>query len=64
MWIARDKDGGLYCYENKPWRQEIDKIWLDSPIYQDYKYDGSGCVEQLDTNLYPDLKWENEPIEV
>lgn len=64
MWIARDRDGGLFSYENKPWRQKVDKMWLDSPIYMDYKYPGTGCLELLDNETYPQLKWEDEPIEV
>ena len=64
VWVARDWDGGLFSYKEKPWRQEVDRMWLDSPIYQDYKYDGIGCLGQLDNKLYPDLKWEDEPIEV
>ena len=64
MWIARDKDGCLYFYEEKPWRQEIDKMWIDFPIYLDYKLDDIGCITQLDSDLYPELTWDNEPIEM
>lgn len=64
MWIARDRDGSLFSYENKPWRQEVDKMWLDSSIYMDYKYPSTGCLELLDNESYPQLKWEDEPIEV
>lgn len=32
MWVARDKDKCLYSYEEKPWRQEVDKMWIDFPI--------------------------------
>ena len=55
MWIARDKDGCLYSYEEKPWRQEVDKMWIDFPIYLDYKLDGIGCITQLDSDLYTEL---------
>lgn len=65
MWVARDKDGCLCLFENKPWRQMIDKMWLDFPCYIDYKYEPyTGCLEQLDPDLYPDLTWEDEPIEI
>jgi len=64
VWVARDWDGGLFSYRTKPWRQEIDRMWLDAPFYQDYKYDGSGCLEQLDNKLFPELEWDDEPIEV
>ena len=64
MYVARDKDGCLYSYEEKPWRQEVDKMWIDFPIYLDYKLDGIGCITQLDSDLYPELTWEDEPLEV
>ncbi len=63
-WVARDRDGGLFSFNNMPWRNEVEHIWLDSCIYQDYKYDGNGCYEQLDVTLYPELTWESEPIEI
>lgn len=64
MYIARDKDGGLYIYENKPWRQLSEKMWVDSIISMDYKLPGFGYFEQLSPELYPDLTWDDEPMEV
>ena len=52
MWIARDKDGSLCEYNTKPFREN-----------GSWELSSNGCVE-LDNNLYPDLKWEDEPIEV
>ena len=39
-------------------------MWIDFPIYLDYKLDDIGCITQLDSDLYPELTWDNEPIEV
>lgn len=53
MWIARDKDGTLcvYPYE-KPKR--ITMSWIDS--FERYFI--------IDKRKFPDLRWEDEPIEV
>lgn len=63
LWIARDRDGGLYTFINKPWLQTIDKMWLDFPVYIDWKDDRS-YYKQLDCNLYPEVTFENSPQEV
>ncbi len=51
-WVARDKDGNITLYEDKPFRDgEIWKgcSWKSSMIYDLF---------------LPDLKWEDEPVEV
>ncbi len=65
VWIARDADGGLYSYDEKPVRQTFDRMWLKNLNlgYIDYK-PSYMYLEQLDPELYPELKWEDEPIEV
>ena len=63
LWIARDKDGGLYTFINKPWLQTVDKIWLDFPIYIDWKDDCS-YYEQLDCNLHSEITFDNSPQQV
>lgn len=60
FYIARDFDGGLYTFTNKPWLQTVDKIWLDYPIYIDWK-DENSYFEQLDCNLFPEITFENSP---
>ena len=60
LWIARDKDGGLYTFINKPWLQSVLKIWLDFPIYIDWK-DECSYYKQLDAKLYPEITFENSP---
>lgn len=66
MWIARDKDGWLCLYKEKPVRQLVEEFWMDADInyYLDYKEDGVGCFKIIDSELYPELTWEDEPIEI
>ena len=65
IWIARDKDGDLYAYNNKPFREcagggtyETGR-WItakgDSHSYYAYK---------LNSDWFPELTWENSPIEL
>ncbi len=53
MWIARDKDGWLYLFENRPTKYE--NVWNE--------HDGRKMY--LQANLFPEVKWEDEePTEV
>ena len=52
MWVARNKIGSLVLWSEKPKR--------DGNIWNSNKY----LMCTLDYNLFPDLKWEDEPIEV
>jgi hypothetical protein len=54
-WIARDKDGLLGFYSDKPQRFD-DKAWWCDP----------GCYTALalPPESYPEITWESEPIEV
>lgn len=57
MWIARDKNGSLWLYNEKPIRNEEEEDWtIATPT--------DTAVGTLDTNMFPELKWEDEPIEV
>lgn len=56
--MSRDKDGTLWLYMGRPYRDE-------------YKFKGVACLHSsyfencnLDRNDYANLKWEDEPIEV
>ena len=51
VWIARDEDGSLWAYPTTPFRE--DDMWFcDEPI------------TQLDSSLFPSVKWEDdEPTE-
>lgn len=53
-WAARDKDGALQLWESMPQRSDI-------------TFDEWGMVRGLmllPTQLFPDLTWESEPLEV
>ena len=50
-WVAREDDGWLFLGKEKPRRQY--HAWLGAEEYF-----------ELDTNLFPELTWEDEPIEV
>lgn len=54
MWIARDKDGTLVLFKVKPVRCK-DK-WVSFGVnWENFT---------IDESLFPELKWEDEPIEV
>ncbi len=53
-WVARDKDGRLLFYTDKPWKYE-GKSWAVS----------EGDWMEIDKSWYPNVKWEDEePTEV
>jgi len=55
-WVARFKNGHLWLFSKKPQR---------ICIHFDRWYWGNGDAEkQLPNDMFPDLKWEDEPIEV
>lgn len=51
LWIARDLFGGLFLYDMKPTRADMTFITNGSFMY-------------LDKEKYPEVTWENSPIEV
>ena len=54
MWLARDKDGELVIYENKPFKDECADIWTCA-----------GQYVYLPDNWFPEVKWEDkEPTKV
>ena len=55
LWIARDENGGLYLYNNKPITQIFGKeIFFKSN-------DGDNSEIKIDSNLYPEVTFENSP---
>lgn len=58
MWVARDKDGTLNLYLIKPIRDVEEGIWHTD----DWEYPESEFLSIY--NIFPDLKWEDEPLEV
>lgn len=52
-WVARDNNGKLYIYSDKPERYNKGLRWV------------MGCAFlPLSSGLFPDLTWESDPIEV
>lgn len=51
MWIARDKDGSLWLYTNKPTRKE------------DVFADGKAFSLLIPQDLFEEVTWENSPKE-
>ena len=52
LWVARDKNGFLFAYEDKPTRCDNKKEWSGqffSPMQNSY---------------FPNLTWKDKPIEV
>ena len=53
MWVARNKDGSLALFSYKPWKiryDTFDKL--------------RGDFIELDKKLYPEVTFENSPMEV
>ena len=55
MWIARDKDGMLYLYENEP------KLAYSNAHYFDV---ANGECYDLPIGLFPEVTFENSPKKV
>lgn len=51
-WVARDRDGEICIYKDYPEKDSKGQFWL-----------ASGYMP-LDQKSFPDLKWEDEPVEV
>lgn len=58
MWIARDKNGGLFAYANRP-----DRI-CDSYFGVITNIGTRGAEFYLDKDQYPEVTWENSPKEL
>lgn len=62
LWIARDKDGTLFVYENRPIRDKKEGIFIVAPL------EGEWDSTELDTlpfsKMFPSVTWENSPQEV
>ena len=53
LWVARDWDGMLYAYFNKPIRDTVWKEW-----------NSDEDSLSIDDSFFPELKWEDELLEV
>lgn len=54
IWIARDKSGELIAFSKKPHRS-CDEMW---------ETDSSSGFSTIYDEWFPELKWEDEPIEL
>lgn len=50
LWIARDKDGSLYLWRNKPIKQHNEDRFLYG-----------GYIGELIEDLYPEITFEKSP---
>ena len=57
IWIARDKDGDIWMFENKPKRSHSSDGW--SP-------EGGDFMELIfdDFDWFPEVTWEGGPIKL
>ena len=53
LWVARDKNGFLFAYEDKPKRCDNQKEWFAGKF-----------LFSIENSFFPNLKWEDEPLEV
>lgn len=53
-WVARDKDNNLFIYSDKP------KRVYDGEFS---RWEGL-CLDTISNSLFPDLTWDDDPIEV
>ena len=53
LWVARDKNGFLFAYEDKPKRCDNQKEWFAEKF-----------LFSIENSFFHELKWEDEPIEV
>lgn len=58
-WIARCEDGALALYYSP-----VRFIRRTGDNMNGYWESYTGIVMLIDRNLFPELKWENEPVEV
>lgn len=62
MWIARDKDGQLTLFTNKPHR--CTAVGWDNESWDVESMDEFTDMMILNLDLFPNLTWEDEPIEI
>ena len=55
VWIARDKDGSLYLYSEKPYKDI--RMFVSAA-------DDNGDIFKLDKNSHSEITWENSPQQI
>jgi hypothetical protein len=56
LWIARDKEGYLTLFENKPYYNDIGGFWDD--VFE------MPIADYLKSTLLPEVTFENSPQEI
>ena len=56
-WVAREKDGSLNVFKDKPIRDNGQWHW-------DYDVNKSCCWRPINDDAFPELTWEDEPLEI
>lgn len=57
LWIARDKNGYLYGYDEIPQKKENYGFFIATNVFNNKQY-------ALDSRLFPEVTWENSPRKV
>lgn len=52
FWVARDEDGFLFAYKDKPKRSDNKKEWFGWFLFS------------MKNSYFNELKWEDDPIEI
>lgn len=82
MWVARNLDGTLELFKNKPSRCTLEttnltkeskrygkvtthEFWDEDQVFDGYdKWYYPGDYFEIDSSLFPELTWKDEPVEV
>lgn len=60
LWIARDKEGDLYGYDDKPY---LDEGEINGSFYSFWNTKNGQIVDFWE-GLFPEIKFENSPQQV
>lgn len=63
MWIARNRNGSLYSYDIKPDYDDWGFFYL-LPRKEIPDTDIANMFKKLDRTLYPEITFENSPVEL
>lgn len=55
VWVARDKDGELWLYNNKPVKTDFAGIFHNGAF-------GDGMP--IDNRIYPEITYDNSPVKI
>jgi hypothetical protein len=67
IWIARNKDGKLNAFTDKPIRTKDNFLTVEgcTDVFdEDYSDIGVKGIVQLPKKFYPEVTWENSPVEL